>query len=91
MQLIHQEFLHAYPLIQWQIGFFKCKQEPAQNVADYIAKLNSLGAKADLQHITMDDLYMLQLTVGLTDTCITEDLVSKQNFTKDQFSTMPSP
>ncbi len=27
---------------------------------------------------------MLQLTVGLTDTCIT-DLVMKQNLTKDQF------
>ncbi len=49
--LIEEEFRRAYPLIKRRIAFFQCKEEPNQNLADYIATLNALGAEADLQRI----------------------------------------
>ena len=49
MQLILDEFTWAYPLIKRCISFFQCKEESNQNYADYLAKLNTLDAEADLQ------------------------------------------
>ena len=85
MQLILDEFTRAYPLIKRRISFFQCKEESSQNYADYLAKLNTLSAEADLQNLTMDDLYKLQLLVGTKDTRLTKELITTQNMNKDEF------
>ncbi len=82
MQLILDEFTRAYPLIKR--GFFQCKEESSQNDADYLAKLNTLNAEVDLQNLTMDDLYKLQLLVGTKDTRLTKELITTQNMNKDE-------
>ncbi len=85
MPLIQEEFLRAYLLIKRRTAFFQCKQESNQNLADHIANLNTLWEEADLQNLLMDDLYMLQLMVGLKDDRITKELIHQRNLSKDQF------
>ncbi len=77
MQLIQDEFLRAHLLIHRIIAFVKCKEENNQDLADCIAKLNGLGSEADLHNLTMDDLFMLQLMVGIKDMRITKKWIIK--------------
>ncbi len=85
MQVIRDEYLRAYLLIERRIAFFQRKQESNQTVADHIADIHALGAEADLQNLTMDDLYMLQLIVTMKEERITEDLIHKKNLNKVEF------
>ncbi len=85
MQLIQEEFLRAYPLIKRRIAFFQCRQECNQTLEDHIANINALGAEADLQNLTMDDIYMLQLMISMKDERVTKDLIHKKNLNKDEF------
>ena len=66
LELLEQEFLASYPLVNRRHDFFTCKQRGGQNLTDYLIQLGELGEEADLANLKPDELILFQ---GLAGTC----------------------
>ena len=63
--LLNKEFLYRYPLVSRRFSFFSLNQARGQSFTEYLAKLTSLGNLAELNTLSMEDLFVYRAIVGL--------------------------
>ena len=67
IDLIKEEFLNKYPLFSRRLDFFRLKKKKEESQMDYIARLKILGEEADLDDLSVDDLYVFRIICECSD------------------------
>lgn len=72
ISLLEEEFMLRYPLFTRRLDFFRHTQSSGQLFSEFAAQLRQKGEEADLQHLTMDDIYVFRYICGTTDSTLKE-------------------
>ena len=76
--LLRDEFLMDYPLVIRRSDYFGLKQAQGQKFSAFAAELKRKGREADLQHLTVDQLYVFRLISGTCDMKLKEKLLKME-------------
>ena len=75
LELLEQEFLISYPLVNRRHDFFTCTQSHNQKLTDYLIKLVELAEEADLASLKKDEMILFQGLAGTTHTEFRENFL----------------
>ena len=63
--LLQREFQQTYPLVSRRMQFFCLSQERGMNFTEFLAKIKSFGSLAELESLSIEDLYIYKAITGL--------------------------
>ena len=66
-QLLIKFFKLQYPVFNRRLDFFRLKQSSGESSTAFLAKLERIGAEADLADLTIADFYAQRILEGLAD------------------------
>ncbi|CAB4046073.1 Hypothetical predicted protein, partial [Paramuricea clavata] len=75
LQLLENDFLGRYPLFSRRLDFFQCQQRNGQAFTDFMAKLKELSRLADLEKLSVEEIFVFCLLRGTTDSTLLDDLL----------------
>ena len=83
-QLLEDEFLLTYPLVNRRHDFFVCSQSNNQKLTDFILNLRKLSEEADLEKLSPDQLILFRALAG------TQNQEFRQEFLRRDTHTLES-
>ena len=76
-------FLKSNPLFLRRYNFQECVQKPNQSFPEWWALKLTKGQDCDLEHITRDEVLLLEMIRGVADPKLREEFLKQQNPTLD--------
>ena len=85
LQIIRDEFLQMHPLMGRRLKFFRASsdQQPNQGWLQYYTKLYETYQNADMEGLTMEDIFVMRVLAGTLDQKILERLQKVQDKTRE--------
>ena len=84
LQIIQDDFLDRYPLVNRRLDFFKTKMYEDETFDNYLTRLKSLGVEGDIDKMTSDQIYVFVALNSVSDNRLREWLLKLQNPTLEQ-------
>ena len=81
VDILERDFKERYPLFVRRVEFFRSNQKQGQPFSEWFQKIRQMGEEADLQSISIDDLYLMRAIQGTTDTRLRESFLQEANLT----------
>ena len=81
IDILESDFKERYPLFVRRVEFFRSNQKQGQPFSEWFLKLKQMGEEADLQSISIDDLYIMRSIQGTTDNKLRESFLQEPNLT----------
>ena len=81
---MQREFKAQYPMLLRRHEFFQLRQAKGQSLSDFAVKLRELGDRADLDGLTLDQIYVFRYIGG------TEDKRLREKFLRETDPTFES-
>ncbi|CAB4045926.1 hypothetical protein COA94_08935, partial, partial [Paramuricea clavata] len=75
IQLLENDFLGRYPLFSRRLDFFQYQQKNGQAFTDFVAKSKELSRLADLEKLSVEEIFVFCLLRGTTDSALLDDLL----------------
>jgi hypothetical protein len=77
-------YLQQIPVLTRRFNFFKCNQKPGESFSDWTLRLQLEGQEAELENLTVDELYLTQMVCGTNDHQLQEEFLRMDNPTREQ-------
>ncbi|CAB4045721.1 Hypothetical predicted protein, partial [Paramuricea clavata] len=81
IDLLEKDFLARYPLFSRRLDFFQSQQRPGQAFTDFLAKLKEMSKLADLEKLSVEEIFVFCALRGTTDSDLLDDLLELQDKT----------
>eukprot|EP00095_Tigriopus_kingsejongensis_P001472 snap_masked-scaffold1277_size51002-processed-gene-0.0 protein:Tk01472 transcript:snap_masked-scaffold1277_size51002-processed-gene-0.0-mRNA-1 annotation:"hypothetical protein BV95_01080" len=65
--ILKEFFLQSIPLVSRRYNFFECNQHAGEPFSDWYLRLQFDGNEAELESLTVDDIYALRIITGTSD------------------------
>ena len=78
-ELLAEEFILAYPILNRRVDFFMAHQGQNQSFTDWVKQLHKLGDECELHLLDADDIYTLRYLTGIRNVQLKEKLYSMKN------------
>ena len=74
VDLLLQDFQERWPLFNRRMAFFTSEQQANQDVSAWISVLEELAGEAEIESISMEDVFIFRILTGMTNTKIRHEL-----------------
>lgn len=78
-------FFSNTPELTRRFNFFACDQHDGEPFSDWYLRLQVLGQDADLESISVDDLFVMRLVTGTSDGKLKEEFLRHEKPTRSSF------
>ncbi|CAB4045776.1 Gag-Pol poly, partial [Paramuricea clavata] len=79
IDILENDFLARYPLFSRRLDFFQSQQRNGQTFTDFLANLKELSKLADLDKLSVEEMFVFCALRGTTDTALLDDFLELQN------------
>ncbi|CAB4046091.1 Gag-Pol poly [Paramuricea clavata] len=79
VDILENDFLARYPLFSRRLDFFQSQQRNGQLFTDFLANLKELSKLADLDKLSVEEMFVFCALRGTTDTSLLDDFLELQN------------
>ncbi|CAB4045298.1 zinc knuckle [Paramuricea clavata] len=75
LEILERDFLCRYPLFSRRLDFFQKQQKAGQPFTDYMARLKELSKLADLEKLSVEEIFVFCALRGTTDKDLLDDFL----------------